>query len=604
MTIHITRSIVAVTVVTSCFMAICNAQPNPARERGQYLGGAQMPDPEELKKVPRWRPDDMGISVNYVVDLRPYLPAVGKQRMNDCTAWAVGYAAKSYLEVIDQKWKADASDRIFSPTFIYNQINGGANKGCSILNAMKLLKLKGCATLKTCPYKPTDFTSQPTNAAFREASQFKISGYYRLYTSQEIRLALSQGLPVLVSVRTNRDFNSGAYSVYDMKMHKTARATRRPNQKHGFHAMCIVGYDDSRKAFLFLNSWSSRWGKNGCCWVGYDVMDEIEYTGDSLVYLVYVMKDVRNRIARTATHTDPTKNLYITGRSWYRGIEPTKKKPQWNWRLYIAGQSAGLDRISKVDWTLHWSTTSSQTVMRNRRSSQFEVSANKYTPGKFKVDAKITFKDNRTRTVTRTFQVSQQYNLRLIQTDRYWGKSANGQSRWDWWAKIDGTLTELNDIKQVTYHLHPTFKPKDRVIRSSLQNGFAFKSNGWGTFDLAATVDLKDGRKIKLTCPMKFRDPVQDKLVLKNTAFMDSIVAGQKWYTWTISVDGPLSKLQNIHTVRYKLHPTFRPSTIDVTTRPDYGFPLSRRGWGTFKVQAILYFKNGATQTLEHQLKF
>jgi transcription initiation factor IIF auxiliary subunit len=316
------------------------------------------------------------------------------------------------------------------------------------------------------------------------------------------------------------------------------------------------------------------------------------------------MKDEKNRITRPATHTDPTKNLYIGGRSWYRGIEPTKKKPQWNWQLYIAGQSAGLDKISKVDWTLHWSATSRKTVMRNKRLSQYQVIANTYTPGKFKIDARITFKNNTTRTLTRTFLAAQQYNLRLIQTDRYWGKDRSGQSRWDWWAKIDGSLTQLNDIKQVTYHLHPTFKPKDRVIRGSLQNGFAFKSNGWGTFNLAATVDLKDGRQIKLTCPMKFKDPVQDKLVLKNTAYMDSIVNGQKWYTWTISVDGPWSKLQNIQKVRYKLHPTFNPNTIDVATRSAYGFPLSRRGWGTFTVQAILYFKNGATQTLNHKLAF
>jgi len=601
---HITRTIVAVAVVVSCFLAVCTAQPDSARAQGQYSGGAQKPDPEELKKVQPWKPDEMGISVNYVVDLRPYLPPVGKQRMNDCAAWATAYAAKSYLEVIDQKWKADAPERVFSPTFIYNQINGGRNKGCSILNAMKLMKLRGCATLKTCPYKSTDFTSQPTDAAFREARQFKIADYYRLFKSQEIRLALSQGLPVLIAARTNRDFNSGAYDVYDMKMHKKARATRIANQKHGFHAMCIVGYDDSRKAFLFLNSWSSRWGKKGYCWVGYDVMDEIEYIGDSLVYLAYVMKDVKYSVVRRSSHVDPTMNLYISGRHWYHGIEPTKKKPQWYWRLYISGQSAGLDKIKKVDWTLHWSATSSKTVMRSNRRTQYEVAANKYTPGQFRVDAKITFKNNATRTVTRVFRVAQEYNLRLIQTDRYWGKDRSGQSRWDWWAKIDGSLTQLNDIRQVTYHLHPTFRPRDRVIRASLQNGFAFQSNGWGTFNIAATVDLKDGGKIKLTCPMKFKDPVQDKLVLKNTAYMDSIIRGQKWYTWTVSVDGPWSKLQNIQKVRYKLHPTFNPNTIDVTTRSAYGFPLSRRGWGTFKVQATLYFKNGATQALTHQLKF
>jgi hypothetical protein len=148
MVTHITKTIVAVTVVVSCFLTSCSAQPNTGRNAGEYFGGARMPDPEELKKVKPWKPEEMGVSVNYVVDLRPYLPPVGRQRMNDCSAWATAYAAKSYLEVIDQKWKPDASERVFSPTFIYNQINGGKDKGCSVLEAMKLMKLKGCGCEK------------------------------------------------------------------------------------------------------------------------------------------------------------------------------------------------------------------------------------------------------------------------------------------------------------------------------------------------------------------------------------------------------------------------------------------------------------------------
>ncbi|MFC2172704.1 C1 family peptidase [Acidobacteriota bacterium] len=37
----------------------------------------------------------------------------------------------------------------------------------------------------------------------------------------------------------------------------------------GEHAVCCVGYDDSREAWLVKNSWGSRWGDQGFFWIGY-----------------------------------------------------------------------------------------------------------------------------------------------------------------------------------------------------------------------------------------------------------------------------------------------------------------------------------------------
>src|SRR6185436_7127394 len=41
----------------------------------------------------------------------------------------------------------------------------------------------------------------------------------------------------------------------------------------GGHAMCVIGYDDykfgSEGGFQLMNSWTSKWGKNGLAWVRY-----------------------------------------------------------------------------------------------------------------------------------------------------------------------------------------------------------------------------------------------------------------------------------------------------------------------------------------------
>jgi C1A family cysteine protease len=36
------------------------------------------------------------------------------------------------------------------------------------------------------------------------------------------------------------------------------------------HSMAVVGYDDSRKAFLVQSSWGQQWAAKGRGWFGYD----------------------------------------------------------------------------------------------------------------------------------------------------------------------------------------------------------------------------------------------------------------------------------------------------------------------------------------------
>ena len=87
-----------------------------------------------------------------VVDLRDKLPAVGEQSMNDCVAWAYGYAARSYLEAVDQDWSPNHPARIFSPAFIYKQIvliEDGKDMGSNPLKAIELLQGQGETNLRS-----------------------------------------------------------------------------------------------------------------------------------------------------------------------------------------------------------------------------------------------------------------------------------------------------------------------------------------------------------------------------------------------------------------------------------------------------------------------
>jgi C1A family cysteine protease len=49
--------------------------------------------------------------------------------------------------------------------------------------------------------------------------------------------------------------------------------TTATNKVEGGHCVCIVGYDDTKKAWLMKNSWGTGWGMSGYCWIAYGNSD-------------------------------------------------------------------------------------------------------------------------------------------------------------------------------------------------------------------------------------------------------------------------------------------------------------------------------------------
>ncbi|MGB0953376.1 MAG: C1 family peptidase [Planctomycetota bacterium] len=234
------------------------------------------------------------------IDLRPWLPAVGRQTMNDCVAWAFGYAGRTYLEAVDQGWRPDHPDRIFSPTFLYNQIVLGEDGGSLLPDAVALMQEKGAATLGTAPYLPQDYQTQPSAEALEEAQNFRILDYDLVENVESIKKALAEGGIVLVCARVNPEFMYGTFDLYDREVHDRGSVARRPDQPHGYHAMAIVGYNDDRQALLFMNSWGTDWGEDGFLWVAYDLLDTFNYGEDleNLLEFAVVMRDRREPVSR------------------------------------------------------------------------------------------------------------------------------------------------------------------------------------------------------------------------------------------------------------------------------------------------------------------
>lgn len=207
------------------------------------------------------------------VDLSDSMPPVGFQgKQSSCVAWSTAYAAKSYEEYAERKktgsWSLTSVDgkpnyqTIFSPAFIYNQINGGKDNGSSIFTAMKLVVEKGAVPWEVMPYNADNYTSQPNASILETAAKYKAASFLKVRSNEpdEIKAQLNEGRPVVVGLVVYENFNSlQGKQIYNNAGGKVM----------GGHAVTIVGYDDSNKTFKFINSWSDKWGDKGYGYIDY-----------------------------------------------------------------------------------------------------------------------------------------------------------------------------------------------------------------------------------------------------------------------------------------------------------------------------------------------
>ncbi|MBI1371987.1 MAG: hypothetical protein GC159_04400 [Phycisphaera sp.] len=576
--------------------------------------GANPITADDLKGIPVWKPANEGTGVTPSVDLRfavrggrqvRVLPEVGNQaNQNSCVGWAVAYACKTYNEAQDQDWEATQREHIFSPSFIYNQINGGVDHGSNTVAALQLVIDRGCATLATMPY--TDYREQPPAAALQEATKFRASHFSQLTTGDAIRSAVAQGHVVVLVIRTDPIFNSGRYDVFTPAMRREADAHMDPNTQHRYHALCVVGFDDTRHAFLLMNSWGTQWrwqdtNYAGHTWVDYDLLRELRPHPYSFGQAAFILHDIPEKLHNAP---DIDRAVAATGSIRYAGV--VNGGHTWQWSVALNGNRRALESVRNVTWKVPLSGGQIGSYQRTSLDDAFALQGNHGGTGRVHIEATVQFYDNTTKDVgvDLTFNPPQQRSLSLVQTDRYWGRRGD-QPYWEWSLKLNGSMTDLADVQQVTYHLHPTFPQPNVVVTDAPRNGFAFTTNGWGTFAVGATVLFRDGTTQRLTHQLKFNAPADDAIRLVNSSRNTGTTKfGKIWYDWTTWVEGPVGVLRDVKAVRYYLHPTFNPNQIDVVDGADYGFPLSRSGWGTFEVVADVFMNNGRVYRLKHQLEF
>ena len=217
--------------------------------------------------------------------LKRYAPTPASQgQYGTCTGWAVAYSARTIIEAKRRGWndKYTITQNAFSATFQYRQASDAYNCwGAFTSDVVQSLKSVGSLPKKDfyvssgtnlCPGIPLAASN------LTKARQHKIEEYATLWSYQygydygkigKVKSSLAEGNPVVISMICPASFHSigssGLWTPTESPDDDTS------GQKHGRHALCVVGYDNNKfgGAFEIQNSWGTSWGNDGYCWVKY-----------------------------------------------------------------------------------------------------------------------------------------------------------------------------------------------------------------------------------------------------------------------------------------------------------------------------------------------
>jgi C1A family cysteine protease len=212
------------------------------------------------------------------VDLRPNCPTVYDQgQLGSCTANAIAGAIE-FDEIKEKKPSPWVPSRLF---IYYNErvIEGtvSSDSGAQLRDGVKAVANQGVCPDTDWPYVITKFKSKPPAKAFSDATQDKARQYLRIpQVSSQMKSCIASGFPFV--------FGFTVYESFESQQVASSGIVPMPNTSTekvlGGHAVCAVGYDDSKQAFVVRNSWGPGWGLKGYCMMPYGYLLDAQLASD------------------------------------------------------------------------------------------------------------------------------------------------------------------------------------------------------------------------------------------------------------------------------------------------------------------------------------
>jgi len=308
--------------------------------------------------------------------LKNFAPMPGNQgSVGSCASWSSAYGALTIINGVEHKGKQIA----FSPWHLYNRVQTSLNRlpcqsGSTISSALNMLKSNGC--LRFEEYSP-NCASEPVT---RE-EEYALYDYQTLSISVlDFKRALNANQPIVAAFKTygNNAWENNENLIDGFWNGKISTVA------NGGHAMCIIGYDDSKNggAFEVMNSWGTNWGAKGFFWIAYkDIGATIKNAFTLLPHPEELITSSPNVFGQQIEiHNDCFDPVYIS--------ITTQQEDEWiskGWYPVLSNDIFSLDISSRTSNELFWTAA-------NHDLSVFWD--NEESPNRFCVDLDHSFEYN------------------------------------------------------------------------------------------------------------------------------------------------------------------------------------------------------------------
>ena len=166
---------------------------------------------------------------------------------------------------------------------IYNELSDDA--GSRIIDCIKILKKSGAPPEMLHPYHEKFMYKQPSELSVRLGKYCRLLGFKEL-NKDELKNKLLTNNPIVCGIKVYENFNNENTC-------KTGQVIMPSDDDEilGGHSIVIVGFDDEKKNYIFLNSWGKSWGDNGFGYIPYDYI-----TDENLADEFFILTKITNPI--------------------------------------------------------------------------------------------------------------------------------------------------------------------------------------------------------------------------------------------------------------------------------------------------------------------
>jgi C1A family cysteine protease len=204
------------------------------------------------------------------------MPAVYDQgSIGSCSGQAIAAAleydrAKQGLDV----WTPSRLFIYYYERYLENSV--ASDSGATLRDGFKVVNSNGFCKETTWPYFVNQFATQPSQVAIDEAKKYTVVKYQSVdQTPQAIQNALTSGYPICFGISVYESFESNQVAINGVVPMPSIFESSL-----GGHAILLVGKIESKKQYIFRNSWGTAWGDGGYGYLPYNYVHSNKLASD------------------------------------------------------------------------------------------------------------------------------------------------------------------------------------------------------------------------------------------------------------------------------------------------------------------------------------